>query len=103
MLLFFWNIPLRKKFVRMLNKNPVKMMILSVIYVYYPMLMMETKWSSVNDVIVVYIKIVTGYPLFQVGHGFVDLVRLFDDQLVFFVQSRTFENVNEENIEDLFL
>lgn len=90
--LLFWNIPLRRKSVHMSNKNPVKMMILSVIYVYYPMLMMEMKWSFANDVIVVYIKIVMVYRLYQMEHGFVDLVRLFDDQLVFFVQSRRFSH-----------
>ena len=65
-------------------------MILSVIYVYYPMPKTAMKWSSVNDVIVVYIKIVTGYRLYRLEHGFVDLVQLYDDQLVFFVQSKHF-------------
>jgi hypothetical protein len=36
--------------------------------------MMEMKWFFVNDVIVVYIKIVTEYQLYQVVHGSADLV-----------------------------
>jgi len=65
-------------------------MILSVIYVYYPMPTTTMKWSFVNDVTVVCIKIATAFLRYLVVHGFVGRVQFFDDRVAYFVRSKRF-------------
>ncbi len=64
---------------------------------------MLMKWFFVNDVIVVYIKIVMEYRLYQVEHGFVNLVLFYDDLLVFFVRSKIFSILSKQKTIGLFL
>jgi hypothetical protein len=59
---------------------------------------MEMKWFFVNDVMHVYIKIVMEYRLYQMEHGFVNHVQFYDDQLVYFVQSKICLIINNYSI-----
>ena len=48
------------------------------------------EWFFVNDVILVFIRIVMAYPMFHLVDGCVNLVLFFVDQVVFCVQSKTY-------------
>jgi len=78
-------------------------MISFVIFAFCLTLTMAMKWSFVNDAMRVYIRIVTAYLSYRMVPGFVSLVRLFDDQLVYSVQSGPIKCRNLMSFECFYL